>query len=62
MMTSPYLDLLHEAQAMENTAIELGLKLLAVAPPEDLPTLIEITGDENEHSILYRNIVARLEG
>jgi rubrerythrin len=57
-----YLTLLHTAQQMENDSISTYLKAIAVAPPEDIPDLIEITTDENDHSCIIRKIVTRLEG
>ena len=60
--TSVYLSLLHTAQQMENDSIATYLNALAVAPPDDIPDLLEITTDENDHSCIIRKIVERLEG
>lgn len=54
-----YLDVLQQAKAMENDAIAIGLKLLTLAPPEDIDRLVEITNDENDHSKIYDSILIR---
>ncbi len=56
-----YLDVLKEANSKENDAIALGLELIALAPPEDISSLLEITNDENDHSRIYAAILARFE-
>jgi rubrerythrin len=47
---------------MENDAIEIGLKLLSVAPPETIAQLVEITADENDHSRIYTEMIERYAG
>ena len=54
-----YVDLIIRAREMENEAIKIGLLALALAPPEDVPTLVEITNDENDHDGLYTDIILR---
>ena len=56
-----YFDVLKQAQAMENDAIAIGLKLLSMAPEQDLQQLIEITNDENDHDRIYAAILSRCQ-
>ncbi len=56
-----YLDLLQLAKKMENDAIEIGLKLVAAAPPEDVSQLLEITADENGHDRIYTEMLLRYQ-
>ena len=56
-----YMDVLQEAKRMENEAIAIGLKLLSLAPPEDIPQIIEITSDENSHDAIYAKILERYQ-
>jgi rubrerythrin len=46
---------------MENDAIAIGLKLLSLAPEEDIAQLIEITNDENDHDRIYSAILSRYQ-
>lgn len=56
-----YIDVLQRASEMENDAIAMGLKLLALCPQEDIDQLIEITNDENDHSRIYADILRRYQ-
>ncbi len=57
-----YAEVLEKALQMENDAIEIGLMLLELAPKQDCKKLIEITNDENDHSLIYQGIINRLKG
>ena len=57
-----YISILRQAQAMENDAIAIGLKLILYAPEKDLPKLAEIANDENDHDRIYASILSRYEG
>lgn len=54
-----YLELLQRAKTIEHEAFQIGLALLAVAPAEDLPWLLEITADENDHDVIYGDLILR---
>jgi rubrerythrin len=56
-----YLDALQKARSMENDAISIGLKLLSLAPEEDIAQLLEITNDENDHDRIYSAILSRYQ-
>jgi hypothetical protein len=56
-----YLGVLQAAKQMENDAIAIGLKLIALAPPEDVGQLVEITNDENQHDRIYSEILIRYQ-
>jgi rubrerythrin len=56
-----YLDVLKAANKMENDAIEIGLKLISLAPPEDIARVVEITGDENDHSRIYQAMIEQYQ-
>lgn len=60
--TETYLDVLNQAKKMENDAIAIGLKLIAMAPQTDIDKLVEITGDENDHDRIYTEILQRYQG
>jgi rubrerythrin len=56
-----YLDVLQSARDMENDAIAIGLKLISLAPQEDIEQLAEITNDENDHDRIYSAILSRYQ-
>lgn len=55
-----FIDKLLQARRMENDAIAIGLDLIAMAPPELLPDILEITNDENDHDRKYVAMLERL--
>lgn len=56
-----YLNVLQQARDMENDAIAIGLKLISLAPQEDIEQLAEITNDENDHDRIYSAILSRYQ-
>jgi hypothetical protein len=56
-----YLGVLQAAKQAENDAIAIGLRLIALAPPEDVGQLVEITNDENQHDRIYSEILVRYQ-
>lgn len=56
-----YLDILQQAAVSENDAIEIYLKLASLAPENDVDQILEITGDENDHSRIIAQLLKRYE-
>lgn len=54
-----YIDLLLKAKRDENNAIQYGLDLAKVAPKEDLAIITEIASDENDHDVLYTELLQK---
>lgn len=57
-----YLDLLQQAIAEEIQAVRLYLACMALAPEEDIATLLEINADETDHVALISSMIAKHTG
>lgn len=55
-----YEQVISKALEGEKEAIFLGLYAIELAPDKDIKKLIEITNDENSHSVIYQDILDRL--
>lgn len=56
-----YVDMMNSARESENEAIALWLKVITVAPPEDVAQIAEIVGDENDHLGICSRILMRYQ-
>jgi hypothetical protein len=54
-----YTDLLIAARDSEEDAIALYLQVIAAAPDSDVAQLVEIVGDENDHSGIVSDLILR---
>ena len=52
-----YIKILEMAKASENDAIRLYTAAIGYAPPEDVPKLIEILADENDHDVIDTDLL-----
>lgn len=59
--STTYVQALQHVQTEENNAIAIGLDLLTKCPPEDIEKIVKITNDENGHSRIYSEILARYQ-
>ena len=57
-----YIDLLKRALAGETETVRLYLACMAVAPPGDIPVLLEINADETDHVAKIAGLLSRLTG
>lgn len=57
-----YQALLEKALADEIATVRLYLACMAVAPPGDIPVLLEINADETDHIALIAGLLSRLTG
>lgn len=56
-----YEEVLKRALQMESDAVEINLMLLEMAPQKDRKRFIEIANDENDHSLIYLDILNSLQ-
>lgn len=57
-----YQTMLEKALADEIATVRLYLACMAVAPPGDIPTLLEINADETDHVALIAGLLSKLTG
>lgn len=57
-----YQALLEKALADEISTVRLYLACMAMAPPGDVATLLEINADETDHIALIAGLLSRLTG
>ena len=52
-----FVETLKIAKASENEAIKIAMVAMAYAPPEFVPQLAEILNDENDHDVIYTDML-----
>lgn len=52
-----FIEILKIAKASENEAIQIAMVAMAFAPPEFVPQLAEILNDENDHDVIYTDML-----
>lgn len=52
-----FIETLKVAKASENEAIKIAMLAMAYAPPEFVPQLAEILNDENDHDVIYTDML-----
>ena len=52
-----YIDLLKRSLAGETETVRLYLACMAVAPPEHIPTLLEVQTDETDHQAIIADLL-----
>ena len=57
-----YQTMLEKALADEIATVRLYLACMAVAPPGDIPALLEINADETDHVALIAGLLSKLTG
>ena len=57
-----YTEMLQKALADEVATVRLYLACMAVAPPGDVATLLEINADETDHVALIAGLLSKLTG
>ena len=57
-----YTEMLQKALAGEAATVRLYLACMAVAPPGDVATLLEINADETDHVALIAGLLFKLTG
>ena len=57
-----YQALLEKALADEISTVRLYLACMAMAPPGDVATLLEINADETDHAALIAGLLSKLTG
>ena len=57
-----YQALLEKALADEISTVRLYLACMAMAPPRDVATLLEINADETDHVALISGLLSKLTG
>ena len=57
-----YTEMLQKALADEVATVRLYLACMAVAPPGDVATLLEINADETDHIALIAGLLSKLTG
>ena len=57
-----YTEMLQKALADEVATVRLYLACMAMAPPGDVATLLEINADETDHIALIAGLLSKLTG
>lgn len=52
-----YISLLKQALAAETETVRLYLAIMAIAPPEHIPKLLEINTDETDHQAIIADLL-----
>lgn len=54
-----YIELLERALAAETETVRLYVSIMAIAPPEDIPALLELNKDETDHQAIVADLLLK---